>query len=55
MGNNAGYIKKEFKRSPCTKREMDRWIPHPGQSIPINCLVIHGSIQLSSVTMNIFF
>ena len=46
-GNNPGYIRKESDRCPCNKKEMDRWIPHPGQSIPVNCLLIHGSIQLS--------
>lgn len=46
-GNNPGYIKKESINLPSSKKEMDRWIPHPGQSIPVNCLLIQGSIQLS--------
>ncbi len=52
-GNNPGYIKKESTMLPWSKKEMDRWIPHPGQSIPISCLLIQGSIQLSS-TRSVF-
>lgn len=48
-GYNPGYIRKESINLPSSKKEMDRWIPHPGQSIPVNCLLIQGSIQLSSM------
>ena len=51
-GNNPGYRRKDSKILPSSKKEMDRWIPHPGQSIPINCLLIQGSIQLSSMRID---
>lgn len=46
-GMRAGYILIEASRLPCNKKEMDRWIPHPGQSIPVIFLLRQGSIQLS--------
>ncbi|BAO55600.1 hypothetical protein NMS_1591 [Nonlabens marinus S1-08] len=55
IGINAGYIKKDSATRPCNKKEMDRWIPHPGQSIPIIFLVKQGSIQLSSSSTFIEF
>lgn len=48
-GNSPGYIRKESEILPSSKKEMDRWIPHPGQSSPINCLLIQGNIQLSFI------
>lgn len=50
IGKRPGYIKNESMNLPCNKKEMDRWIPHPGQSIPVIFLLMQGSIQLSFIS-----
>lgn len=38
IGIVAGYNFSDCKKSPCNNAKIDRCIPQPGQSIPVNDL-----------------
>lgn len=44
MVNMAGYMVKASIKSPLSKKEIARWAPQPGHSMPNNFLLRQGSM-----------